>query len=654
MKPDSITEQDKHTLASLFYKWEKHIQNPNLSKYLRIAFKLYVLEVLGFKTRDMKPNEFAKLCDNLTLQKLMEHLEKFTEKNSSKEENLEISPPSPKENLKACLLNAFDQEFEAAVALGRVQRSTKHNYRSAVGRFGEYLPQQIWWKELFPQQMPQFIPPRPKKVEKETRPQGEDYGLPLEKFPPHLIKQLEEYKEFRLTGGKKVRTEASWRSKQQYKKPKITTINELTLKKELGGITRFFGWCVHIEGHSSETLKLDLITDIELLEYYLSWLVEERKCYHSSGVMMLGVAIAVAKWLNYNKSERRNWSDIDLIMELQGFQSYCSEEYKNERRQYLQSKWEKKELTHSQLREVIQYLRDCCAENSGRVSRLTGKRVKNEKRSTLAIVWSWEIYLIVKILVFLPVRQQEIRQFKLGETLFRKIDEKGHPYYEAKITQHKNKSRTGRDRKYKLPSILTADLDAWVDIWRPKAVEAVQTLENWLEFFNHEIEDVERLQQRIEMAKQGYTETKVKDIQKYIENLETGLLGLEHRIEAWSSAKANLEEHNSLFFMIGKSHPQSFGKPFTIIDLWSLVTGAIAKATTALYGVPYYTHPHALRHIAAKHIRKLKGDTKALAELMGHSETQGDEYAKQIMTTLDRLNNFSDNWWEEENENEDD
>jgi hypothetical protein len=39
---------------------------------------------------------------------------------------------------------------------------------------------------------------------------------------------------------------------------------------------------------------------------------------------------------------------------------------------------------------------------------------------------------------------------------------------------------------------------------------------------------------------------------------------------------------------------------------------------------------------------------------MGHSERQGDEYANQIMTESDWLNDFSDNWWKEENENEDD
>ena len=105
--------------------------------------------------------------------------------------------------------------------------------------------------------------------------------------------------------------------------------------------------------------------------------------------------------------------------------------------------------------------------------------------------------------------------------------------------------------------------------------------------------------------------------------------------------------------MIGKRYLQSFGKPLSTREVHSLVTISVSKATTALFGEPRWTNPHAFRHIAAKHVRKNNGDTKKLAGLMGHSEAQGDEYANQIMTESDWLNDFSDNWWEEENEDED-
>jgi hypothetical protein len=159
------------------------------------------------------------------------------------------------------------------VGLGLVKQSTKHNYRSAVGRFGEYLPQQTWWEELFPPQMPEFIPQCPKPVKKETRPQGEDYRLLLEEFSPHLVKQLEEYKEFRLTGGKKVRMEDSWRNRQlsvkQFQRPKMMKTNETNVKREVNDVSRFLGWYVRIEGHYNEKIELELIMNIELLDKYI-------------------------------------------------------------------------------------------------------------------------------------------------------------------------------------------------------------------------------------------------------------------------------------------------------------------------------------------------------------------------------------------------
>jgi integrase len=99
--------------------------------------------------------------------------------------------------------------------------------------------------------------------------------------------------------------------------------------------------------------------------------------------------------------------------------------------------------------------------------------------------------------------------------------------------------------------------------------------------------------------------------------------------------------------MSGKNHPQSFGKPISMCEMYSLFTNAIAKATTALYGKPRWANPHSLRHVAAKHVRMLEGgDVESLAEFMGHTKRQGDEYAAQIMNTVDRLSNFSDSWWE--------
>jgi hypothetical protein len=654
MEENATTNKDKYTLIFSITRWVKSIEDPNLLKYLRIALKLYVLEGLGFKTRDMKPKEFAKSCDKLTLQKFMKQLEKLAEKDSSKDEKPENSLSSPKENLKACVLEVFDQQFEAALALGLVKESTKHNYRSVIGRFCEYLPQQAWWQELFPPQMPEFIPKHPGRAKKKsTYKKLDNYGLPIDKWPDHVVKQFEEFKEFRLIGDEKdALLEGGWKRNgesedEKKSQTKLSTIAPSTFEQEKNAITLVFGWYVHIQGGSVNQLDLELLTDANLLGRYTYWCTKKRGRSYHTGVRSASVGIAIAKWKNINKFSRRNWSDIEVILELRDFKNFCKEEYDKEKKKFEDEKWPDKELTHPEARQVVQYLRSCCATHKGKVSRSPGKCVKGKARYLSAVLWAWQVYLIVKILVYMPVRQQEIRQYELGKTLFRKLDAKGRPYYQVIITKHKNKSKTGKNRNYKLPSILTADLDAWINVWRPKAVEAVQTLPTWLEFKGYKPEELEILPQRLEAAKRGEFKRKVKNPQKYIENLESRIRNISHLIAAWESARTNLINNGSLFFSFGRAnYLNKFGQPLSGNSVLSLVVNAISEATSALFGEPRWTNPHALRHIGAKHVRLLKKDTKGMAAAMGHSEEQGDKYANQIMTESDLIDELIDSWWE--------
>jgi hypothetical protein len=654
MEESAITDKDKYTLIFSITRWGKSIEDPNLLKYLRIALKLYVLEGLGFQTKNMKPNEFAKFCDKLTLQKFMKQLEKLAENNSSKDEKPENSFLSPKENLKACVLEVFDQQFEAALALELVKESTKHNYRSVIGRFCEFLVQQTWWQELFPPQMPEFIPKHPGRAKKNsTYKKLANYGLSIDKWPAHVVKQSEEFKNFVLTEGEKeALLQGGWKRNEKSEdekksQSKLSAIAPSSLKQYENTITYVFGWYVHIQGGSVDQLDLELLTDANLLARYTYWCIKERGRSYHRGMEAASVGIAIAKWKNINKSKRQNWSDIEVILELRDFRNYCDEKYDKEKKKKEEEKWKDKELTHSQARQVVQYLRSCCATHRGRVSQSTGKRIKANARQLFTVVWSLQVYLIVKILVYLPVRQQEVRQYEIGKTLFRKLDAKGRPYYQVIITEHKNKSKTGKDRKYKLPSILTADLDAWINVWRPKAVEAVQTLPDWLKFKGYKPEELEILQQRLDAAKRGEFKREVKNPQKYIENLESRIRSIRYNIAAWETARTNLTNNGSLFFSVGNvGDLNKFGQPLSRGSVRSLVVNAISEATSALFKEPRWTNPHALRHIAAKHVRLLKKDTKGMAAAMGHSEEQADKYADQIMTESDLIDNFIDSWWE--------
>jgi len=264
----------------------------------------------------------------------------------------------------------------------------------------------------------------------------------------------------------------------------------------------------------------------------------------------------------------------------------------------------------------------------------------------------WQIYLIVKILVYCPVRQEEIRNLKLGETLLRQVDQQGDPYYVVYLKEHKRSSES-KERHYRLPTILTEDLDLWVYKWRPLIENALKSPEHWMKFWGHKVDKVEALQQSLKAAEQGDLPKTVKNSSgQYIAYLEKRLKGVERRFETWEIAKQNFESHSFLFFKFGKNgknDTQSFGKPHDVTSIWRVVIYAIARATKALFGEARWTNPHKLRNIAEKHIRQPgKPDiTEAFATFIGHSKEMGDEYAEQITSEYELTEGIVDDWWQE-------
>jgi integrase len=173
----------------------------------------------------------------------------------------------------------------------------------------------------------------------------------------------------------------------------------------------------------------------------------------------------------------------------------------------------------------------------------------------------------------------------------------------------------------------------------------VQTLEGWLELCGDKPEDVHTLQQRLEAAKLGQSQRRVKDQEKYIKELEDKLRQLQHRIAAWEAAKANIDANDTLFLSFGGSCPESFGKPLKAQTFYSIVTRAIAKATKDLFGQSKPLNPHRFRHIAIKHCLEIKGDLDALAAYMNHSRETQKKYLDQIFSVYNYTKDFVDDWW---------
>jgi hypothetical protein len=192
----------------------------------------------------------------------------------------------------------------------------------------------------------------------------------------------------------------------------------------------------------------------------------------------------------------------------------------------------------------------------------------------------------------------------------------------------------------------------WVYKWRPLIEESIKTVDGWMKFWGHNYDRIEKIHSQLEAAKKGVFNKQVQHSpQQHIDYLEKELRKLEQRIAFWQVAKTNFESHNHLFFMFGKNRKNGievFGNPLNVASIWRVVTRAIAISSKALFGEERWTNPHALRHIAEKHIRQPgKQDiTESFAMLIGHSKEIGDEYARQITSEYELSENIVDDWWQ--------
>ena len=621
----------QYTLSKALFLWfeSKDFQafkDPNLSKYLKSALKLYVLPGINPKAKSFSSTDFADYSAKLAVNEL------------------------------ESALSVFDEQFAAALEAGKTSKETKANYRSALGRFMHWMEKQAWWLEMFPDDLPHSMPKVPEYIPKpilKPRASVHIYTFPEDELPEPVRTDLKSFEVFRRTGGKKQLINggiARRKNELGRVRPELDILEESSFTNEKEAILRFFGWYVQFsEEVPKKALSLELITQIHLIDEFADWSVEERGNSYSSPITVTTTAIAVAKWLNFDIVKRRKWTDIEIIEELRELRNDYSEKYKVGKKRNEKKKWSHKEITHAEARQVVLYLRQRCALNLSQHSiakGAKGKLIKGHKRSMVSIFKSWQVYLIVKYLTFCPVRQEEIRNLELGKNLFRRIDSQGNPYYVVEIPPEENKNDL--DRNYRLPDILTKDLDTWIFVWRPMADEVVKSQDSWLDFWRYKPGALENLQQHLEDAKNGELHKQAKDQEECITNYTRRLTALQRRIDVLEAVRTNLSKNKSLFIMTGKSqNADAFGKRHNETTIWSMVTYAIAQATTNLFGKPQYINPHAFRHIADKHIRMLGKDPKAFDTLIAHSERMGNEYAEQIMSERDLTDSIVNNWWNE-------
>lgn len=611
-----------YTLNQALKYWRKSKESQTVSssfeKYLFIALRKYIIPKLYPELGVMTPKDFKAYIDKIMVKNL--------------------------DNAIAI----FEESSNSAVANQELSKRTQQNYYSVVKRFINWMKEQLWWQELTSSPQNYKICPPQVKVEKKPKSKNASkklspYGLTVEELPVTVQEELEDFKEFRLKGKQYIRSKLRSQGKRRTRNyPQVNSVKEKTIEYDQTVITRFLGW--YIQQNFNQELSLKLLTNVDLIEQYAQWSIQVRKAKHTTAINVINTAIAIAKWLNFDKIEERDWSDIPLILELQDLHSEYKEIYKKEKQSSQAKEWNDKEISHKQAREVVQYLGQYCAPQVSCYVK-DKKQYQARNRRLSAIVRSWQKYLIIKILVYCPVRQEEIRNLKLNETLFRQFDEQGFPYYIVNLKEHKRSSYK-RERIYRLPSILTEDLNIWIDYWLPLIMNSIQTVEKWIAFWGDDLQQINKRKERLQQEKS----ISIKNNEK-IKKKEKRLQKIDEYIENLPQVQETLNSHNYLFFKL--SDYRSFGQPHDITSIYQLVTNEMIKATKALYGEPKLIRPHDFRNIAEKQIRLLgKSDiTNTFATWIGHSEEMGDEYAAKITTDDELTEEIVDNWWKPRDNN---
>lgn len=338
------------------------------------------------------------------------------------------------------------------------------------------------------------------------------------------------------------------------------------------------------------------------------------------------------------------YRDIPVIEEIRMITNHLSKRYAEQRKANKKAKRTEKEMTMEQCIEVVKYLRKCCASRDS----------FGAKRSDLAVIRSWQRYLIVAILTYCPVRQREIRELELERTLFRTSNG-----YRMILAPEDNK--TGDERDFILSDVLApevvADIDEWLDIWRPKIQAATANLDNWLGFVARRAyknteglnKYLAKLEQQHQQAIQAGQDEKVGEIEKLMQSAR-------YNIQTLEQARNNLQ--NNLFFVsTGNSQLETYGKQIEASDIFTTVTRAVYTATSTLKMLknplfkdvePRKTNPHFFRNIAITHERRYGDPTKrkALHKVLGNSEAVGDRDYNEMHPEEKTVD--AKGWWKSE------
>ncbi|MBE9113246.1 site-specific integrase [Nodosilinea sp. LEGE 07298] len=392
------------------------ILNPKSLGNLKTALRLYVLPSYGFEADRLQTDR-----------------------------DLEVA-------LGQVTLKAFLDAPDRLRSSEAAQRSvgTMANYRSAINRFLGWMQQQSWFRESVGRFEEMLSPPTKVaglNLRAARRGTGKDHGkkrLSLAKTELTETLQLELADLFYFLTAPEV-------AKRQDEPIREVTFNNYEVM-----IRGFLGWLYRVVNVSRQELSLALIADREWLDEYMAWGISDRDNSYGWALNVAAASLNVAKWLYHQQSVSPKYRDIQEVELIRAkMAALQSKREKEPRRRVSKEKMVEKFVPFDQVEGVVRYLRLCCATTTA----------KGYARKDLTVMHCWQIYLIIAILAYCPVRQREVRELELGRTLLR---EKGGYVVLLEPEDHKTGSFTGKGREFCLPDLLTQDLDEWLNVWRPK------------------------------------------------------------------------------------------------------------------------------------------------------------------------------------------
>ncbi len=360
-----------------------------------------------------------------------------------------------RDNLEDCLAQVPLQIFlkdapqlievlRAAKVQNNLSDATFRNYYSVLRSFFEWIHQQAWYPALVPSQQAKYAPQLSigktlTQAQKGRRQLNTyPYSLKEEKLPTKVKEHLEQLHAF-WTG-------------ERVSERKENPIREQTFNSYKKHILSFLGWCHRIQGHSLDKVGLTEISDIEKIKDFIDWGIKERKNSYGWAINIAQSMIVVAKWQHRHRANS-DWSDVNQVLELLEYTKSLRHKYQQEISQKKESV-EQANLTSIECQKIIEYLRQCCAERGS----------SGTRRSEIAILRSWQHYMIVALMVCFPLRSKEIQELELSKSLFRQSD---NSWTVLNTAQYKMGSQP-ENRQYKITGQLAEDLDTWISIWRPK------------------------------------------------------------------------------------------------------------------------------------------------------------------------------------------